>query len=283
MRKWIAAYLLIFATLLVPWQSFAGRMTLTGAGGVAAGGGCAEATAAITRMNATGGGQNTTAVTNLICGMVTDGTWAIMDLFYIFATNSSANALLNWVSTSGNLSTGGSPTPTFTANQGFSQPSGGGFLNTPSYNVSTAGGHYTLNSASLGDCDLASHTASNQQWIAMNDGTNLGYLYASATNTMTYDVNDVGFITAGFTNFQGQWVTTRTASNLVSLYKNGSLVTSNAKVSSAVPNTFPGFFGSSSSAVLASGFLGGGLTLTQVGLIGSRLSTYFAAVGASGC
>jgi hypothetical protein len=43
--------------------------------------------------------ENTSAVTTAVCGMVTDGTWSLLDALYVFAINSTTNAKLNWVST----------------------------------------------------------------------------------------------------------------------------------------------------------------------------------------
>jgi hypothetical protein len=46
------------------------------------------------------GSESTSAVTTMVCGMVSDGTWSLLDALYVFAINSTANATLNWKSTS---------------------------------------------------------------------------------------------------------------------------------------------------------------------------------------
>jgi hypothetical protein len=115
-----------------------------GLGHQGGGGGCSQATALIARMDRS---QNTPAVTNLICGMVTDGTWSLMDAFYVFAINSSGNAGLNWVSTSFPITVNG--TCTFTANQGYTGDGTSCNLRTAMAPAS-AGGNFTLNSGSLG-------------------------------------------------------------------------------------------------------------------------------------
>ena len=66
-----------------------------GPAGGGGGGGCAQATALIARMD---GGQNTSAVTTAVCGMVTDGVFALLDFLYVGEINSVGNSKLNWVS-----------------------------------------------------------------------------------------------------------------------------------------------------------------------------------------
>src|SRR5208282_4996530 len=69
--------------------------------------GCAQATAFIARTS----GLSTTeknAYTAMICGMVTDGTWSLLDVLYIFATNNTTTAALNLVSSSFNGTVTGS-------------------------------------------------------------------------------------------------------------------------------------------------------------------------------
>jgi hypothetical protein len=163
---------------------------------------------------------------------------------------------------------------------------GGALLNT--LNVSTAGGNYTLNSAAVGACNFTSATNEPQQaWVLLYDGTNIAQLEPFGTNTMFYDVNDTAFIsTAGtFTNYQGQWIATRTASNLVTLYKNGSSVATSTQVSSAMPNAVSGYLsGPPTTNLIGGGFQGAGINSTKALQIFNRLHTYYTSIGApSGC
>jgi hypothetical protein len=56
---------------------------------------CSQAITLLARMD---GSQNTSAVTNLVCGMVADGNWSsVPDGLQVYAINSTANANLNWI------------------------------------------------------------------------------------------------------------------------------------------------------------------------------------------
>ena len=51
---------------------------------------CTQSAALLARLD---GSQNSSAVDTAVCGMVTDGTWLLFDVLYVFATNSSGNVL----------------------------------------------------------------------------------------------------------------------------------------------------------------------------------------------
>src|SRR5229473_5562637 len=97
----------IFTLLLCLWfgpasaQWSEGRGWLTGAGWLplaqAPGGGCSQATTFLARTSGLSGTE-TTAYTNLICGLVTDGVYPSLDALYIFATNTTTTANLNLIS-----------------------------------------------------------------------------------------------------------------------------------------------------------------------------------------
>jgi hypothetical protein len=108
---------------------------------------CSQATTFLARTSGLSGTEST-AYTNMICGMVADGTWSKFDALYIFATNTTTTANLNLVSTSYGI-TNVSTTPTFTADVGYTTSGGTVQLNT-NYNPNTNGVQFTLNSASLG-------------------------------------------------------------------------------------------------------------------------------------
>jgi hypothetical protein len=146
----------------------------------------------------------------------------------------------------------------------------------------------TLNSASLGACNFTSSTnESQQEWAIFGDCTNFTQLEPFGTSIF-YDVNDTVFVSTSISNFQGLWVTSRTASNALAVYQNPSLVASGTTASAALPNSnlcILGECGSLTSANrIGAVFWGKGLTSTQVTQIYNRLHTYFTAVGApSGC
>jgi hypothetical protein len=74
------------------------------------------------------GSENASAVTAAVCGMVVDGTWPLLDALYVFAINSTANANLNWVSSSSGATKVGSVS--FSANNGYTGDESTGYFTT---------------------------------------------------------------------------------------------------------------------------------------------------------
>lgn len=113
---------------------------------------CSQATTFLTRaaMVATIDRNHTNAYSNLICGMVNDGTWCgtSLDALYILATINQALASLNLCSTSYTLTVHGSPV--FTTDRGFLgiDASSSVYLDT-GFNPFTVGGNFSLNSAHI--------------------------------------------------------------------------------------------------------------------------------------
>lgn len=284
---------LLFGVLIsacVTAAALAGSMTLLGVGKPAGGGGggCSEATTLLARMD---GSQNTSAVTTLACGLVTDGIWSKLDTFYMLAINSTANANLNWVSTSFSLSCSNSPT--FTANQGYTGNAFNTFCDT-GYNASTAGGNYTLNSSSFGFCSLTSRTT-NQPYAQMGAvaGGNVSLIEPYAFSALIYyEINDAGFVTpAAGANANGLYSVVRTASNATVVYRNGSSLTTGSQTSSAIPNANfyilaynnAGTGADYTADQISMAYTSGSLNATEAGNLRTRVQTYMATVNGSGC
>jgi hypothetical protein len=222
---------------------------MTGAGKgapTAAGGGCSQAT---TFLNRTSGLSNaeSTAYTNLICGMVTDGTYSLMDGLYIFATNTTATAALNLVSTSFSLTVHG--TCTFAADSGYTGDATTCWMDT-GFQPSTAGGNMTLNSGHIGVCQLST-TLNGNNWIGGNDGAAQTEFQDNGSGIF-YDVNDGNFPSFAYTNKNGGFIASRTASNLITMYQNGASVGTNATASGRLVQTNLIFFAQNNSGTQAS-------------------------------
>ena len=203
------------------------------------GGGCSQATA----FNARTSGQNAAhqnANTTFICNLVTEGVFAKLDVAYLFATDTSANALLNVVSSSFNGTANGSPT--FTANAGFTgvDASTTVYIDT-GFNASTAGGHYSQNSAH------ASTWGGNNVQAGAAGGATLGVWNSAATVLLDVApwlssgffgqyVNDgTTLVTANSTSL-GHYLANRSGASATQQYINGSSTGSDTVSSSAVPN-----------------------------------------------
>lgn len=284
--------------LLLAAAPASAQMMATGIGGggfgASAGGGCTEATTFIARTSGLSGTESS-AYTTMICGMVTDATWAKMDLLYIFATNTKTTANLNLKSTSFTITETGPNT--FTADQGYVSALANN-LNT-NWTPSVNGVNYTLNSAAVGVYDRTNRTSTDtSQQIGVEGTASASLVSLSVLNVFAsgaqYDVNEQNFPAwTGATTAQGSWAANRTASNLVTLYRNGSSVNSNSSPVQNVPNSAPlGILcpntnagavntGACSSDQIAAAWVGGGLTATDIQNIMARINTYMTAVGAN--
>lgn len=290
-RCLIAAFLLVLLTAVSSAQSLGLGLGIPKS--VPSAGGCSQATTFLARTSGLSGTQ-TTAYQNLICGMVTDGTWSLMDLLYVFATNTTATANLNLVSTSYGLTPVG--TETFAANAGYTGDGTTGYFTT-GYNPATNGINFTQNSAGIGACGLSSANFGNYASLGLLDGSGsfqgIVLFPSNGGGSFVAQLNDATL--QSFTNFQskGSYVATRTASTAINMYVNGASVATPADTSSSVfslpiyvgaVNTGGGGVDGFSINQLAYVFVSGGLTSTQVGNVYSRLHTFLVAVGApSGC
>jgi hypothetical protein len=240
----------------------------------------------------------------LICGGVTDGWWAKTDVVQLFAADNSTDALLNLVSssfTASLVSVSGAALPTFTANAGFNPiVSGAQFSYVDSgYNPSTAGGNYAQNAAGVGVCVL------EQGGVGINYGGQVvDNLISESTGTDFYPnypggsvyarVNDSpqsGAVASGATTSAGFMSATRSASNAVQVYKQGSSIGTTTETSGALVNSDFGFGINPDSGSPVGGYdglymgwiAGGAYTSTDWANIYSRLSTYMTAVHGSSC
>jgi hypothetical protein len=265
------------AQVVAPWQP--------GSYQPAPSGGCSQATTLLARM---AGGQNATAVTNLICGMVTDGTWSLMDLFYVFAINSSTNAGLNWVSSSFPITVNG--TCTFTANQGYTGDGSTCYL-AQGYNFASSATNFAQNSGSMGACNF--NAAANAETLMGGQQSGTYNEMGFSASAIFYDINDTACPNFTFTNTSGNWMASRTGATALALYLNGSSVNTSAASSLTPPSTtaiilaLDGGTGTGiqfSNAQMGVAFVGAGLSSGQASSVYSRIHTYLVAVGApSGC
>lgn len=262
------------------------RRNVAAAGGADA----AETTAFLARADAitTVGATERAAYKALINGLVADGVFAKIDVMYVFATDTSAHALLNLTSSSFTASLLAT-NPTFTADQGFTG-NGVGAIDT-TFNLATNGTAYTLNSATAAVCLLNNRTTAGNDMAYGSAGPNfLTFRPLMGSNTYEASINDSNFITSATTTSKGNWLVNRTSSSSVSAYRNGSLLATTASAVAAVPNSntvyvlayAAGGITSPGSDQAAAFMLGGGFSGTDVTNYTSRLSTFMTAVGNSG-
>jgi hypothetical protein len=148
LRTCIVALALLAAAIpaFAGWQSQDSNFNKS----IVAGGGCSQATAFLARTSGLDG-THTTAYTNLICGLVTDGLitgtmagsgsgatacGSKFDAIYILATQDATTAKLNLCSTTFSPATL-TGSPTFTADRGYQSAAGTDRIST-GFNASTA-------------------------------------------------------------------------------------------------------------------------------------------------
>jgi hypothetical protein len=235
----------VFYLLLLMLTVASAQLMLTGVGPGSSGGSgafspsCTPSSNFLARTSGLTNGQKT-AYDTMICTLNTSGDWANLDAFYMYVTNSTATLKLNLVSSSFTLTLNGAGC-TFAAFGGYQGDASTCYQDT-GFNPSTAGGHYTLNAAQMGVCDLTSRTTANANTWAMGafDGTNVvGLLpYNTAGNVTWYMNATAAEATSGFSNVQGSWAIYRSAAGTVGdgIQLNGVFNNTGTATSSALPN-----------------------------------------------
>ena len=243
----------------------------------AVGGGCSQATAFLGRVSTT----YTTAYTTMICGMVTDGTWAHLDALWVLATDTSATALTNLVSSSYPLT---NVSATFTANTGYASPATGDYLST-TYNFST-GTAFTQNDASMGvwtletSClalrALEDSAASNYEMVLPCFASSAYTWLNAGTAQGSIAISNFG---AGLISFERQ---TGTA-NTITGYQNGSSGGTTASTSAAPGSATLRVLGQNGgfTANIGAVFIGGSLGSAGQASFYSRLHIFLNTVNAT--
>lgn len=262
----------------------------------AASGACvpgAHAAAFIARR--TGGVDQGSVFCNLINGLDTDSLFAKLDVLYLFATDTSANAVLNLISSSFNATLNGSPA--FSANNGYTGVNASSTVYIDSgFNANIAGGSYAQNAAHMSAWSFTGTEISGSG----SGGTVIG-LVSGATgsrllpryfsdNNFYSDVNASVFST-GIANATatGHYLVNRSGASAVQHYKNGASVGSSAETSQGLlsNNTFilaqsnngtPAFGGGFQIAAVS---LGGNLTSGDVTNLYNRICTYLTTIHGS--
>ena len=259
-----------------------------GGGGGGGGSSCSAWSALAVRMDGT---ENTVATSNLICGLVTDGVYSLLDGLYVGATNNLANSELNWAQNAFNLTKSG--TVAFTANQGWTGDGSTGVFDT-GFNPNTAvSPQFGLNTAMMAACQLNSRTAA-QNYVSIGAAVSI-YAYIQPQNSggLNYDLNGATFnADSGITDAQGSFIVDRPNSSGLVLYKNGSSVATpsdaaggsqiNTDISILAINT-SGTQSDWSQDQIAYAAFGNSLTGTQALAFRNDLHTYMNAVNGSGC
>jgi len=260
---------------------------ITGGGG----GPCSQYTALASRLTT---GYNAAAVQTAICGIVSDNSNTFpFDVFYVHAIDQTANAKVNWASSSFTATYHGTPAEStkFSANNGYTGDGSTVYLDT-GYVASTNAVQLAVANGAMGGCITTARTAAAAYNLAgVFDNTNYLSIWPNYTGNKTYfDVNDPSGNNLAVSTAQGMWVASRTVNNQLNLYRNGAAVAGSpvssfsaalpvtAKVSELALNT-AGSYGAFSNDQIAYFFIGAGLTATQISNLRSRMNTYLSTIG----
>ena len=195
----------------------------------------ASATAYFNQVTSNGGSLTNaekTYINTFIGALGTD--FAEFDRLWIHGLSNSVAARTSLANPTSTMITAVN-TPTFTASQGYTGNGTSSYLNT-NFIPNTNGVKYTLNSASAGiylrniNVGTVTDLGSNQTSIS-----SFFQIFADRGASAEVYINDGGTSTGGaITNAKGLTVGQRTASNVQKLIKNGTVITTNASVSTAL-------------------------------------------------
>lgn len=237
-----------------PPGTFSSRNAINGPAG--GGGHSAQANAWIARAEAVDSGITGTLEESTIATMIDalvaqnstiSGTlWSRCDAIGFLANFSSATALLNLEGTSFVPTLVGYSLPTgFTADRGFTGNGTSSYINS-GFSENTGGIQYAQDSAQVSAWSLTSRTSDANTVLIGTQGASFGYTYIEPkfSGNLGSDVNTSGtFLSVANANAQGFYVSSRTSSSTVALYKDGSSVLSSGADTSAsvvTPNIYVG-------------------------------------------
>lgn len=267
------------ATLLVDGMLFEGVGT------------CSESTAFLNRTTGLNA-AHIDAYNNLICGLVTDGIFAKLDMLQVYATQDSTTALLNLVQNDFNATSHGSPT--FVADRGYTgtEASTTVYIDTGYYVRNSPVTLYRRNAAHLSSWQVTNGqgTASFGFFYTIT-GIN-SYVFPRFTDDKLYlriNVSNASATNVANTDSRGHFISNRSGATANEEYLNGVSVLTGAEASLDPPiipqvNMYSLGWNSSGTAhgygqqqAMVSG--GDSLNATQAGNFYTRLRTYMTAVG----
>jgi hypothetical protein len=176
-------------------------------------------------------------INDLIVALKADDVWDDLDVLYVLAAATAADALLDWKNFGGaaafNATLVGAPA--FAADRGYTNTATSDYVDTP-YTPSTAGGVLTQNSAHIAGW---SRTSGQSATATSDNGSGLGVnglavaYRRSATGTTDFRVNDsTTSSTAAIGDGSGLYVANRPDASNKQLFRNGAQVGTDFAVAS---------------------------------------------------
>jgi len=213
----------------------------------------------------------------MVCGLVDDGVWAKLDVFYMFAQSNGTDALINWFNP-GTFDATNVHATAFTALEGFTGDGANDYINC-NWNPATNGINYAQNSASMGTYIRTNVSENRYDFGVAGAGTNIFLIVNSGGNSW-YKCNDDTWSIPVTADSRGLFIINRTDAANHQMFRN-------KVVSSAAAASVGTVSGDAYVLCLNSGgpalhttkqaslfFAGGGLTQTNVDNLTDRFETY---------
>lgn len=157
--------------------------------------------------------------------------WTRLDYLHVYAAHDAQAARLNWKNPA-TFAAALVNAPTFTADRGYAGNGTNSYVDT-GYNPATAGGLYTQNNASFSNwsTDASSQATSSGGFYNGTNGTTLG---PNNGGNATFRNNSASFDQTAVPSGAGLYSTNRPDANGYSSYRNGALLGSYVRASTAV-------------------------------------------------
>lgn len=246
-----------------------------------------DAQAYFTAVEGAGGAINSagkTAYNDLIVGLKADSLWTLIDRLWCWCAQDAVAAQRDLKGANTVTATG---SPTFTAKTSYDFSGSGQYFDS-GFMPSIHGVAFTQDSAHL-MAFVLEDISSTARDLGVLDGVVVTRLQSRQSTNASFAVNAANDTTAANASGIGCFLASRTASNLTTLYKNGSSIGTSAQVSNGV-NNFSLFIGATdlegsptglSTRAQAMVSFGGGMNATQAGNYYTRLNTFKTAMTAS--
>lgn len=219
-------------------------------------------------------------INNLIASLKRFGLWDKMGAMYVLAAHDQQAAKINWKAPT-ETALAETATVTFTVDRGFAGDGATGSLAGPTAIPSIPG--CSQDSTHVSVWNLSTGQAASPQ-IGKPTTSDIFINSRNVADQAVTRVNNTTAFTGPNTNASGFYVTSRTASNLTDLYKNGVLIATNATASAAGASEVLSFFkvgGSFLNHQCSFGAAGSGLNAADAALLYPVVYQYMVAVGAA--
>lgn len=248
---------------------------------------CIEARTIFNAMTIRPDGERRGLINNLVKGLKTDVLWLGKDCYYIMAahTNDNGEAQINWKNP-GTFDLILINNPAFEVGRGFTGNGINQCINT-NYNPNINAINYALNDASIG-IYIRNNVSEDRFDMGVDQGGGRSSIASKWSTNFTYSgINNITTINFANTDSRGFYIISRNEAAGFDGYKN-KIQNLLIKISTSIPDeefyilclNLSGLANNFSTKQVASVFVGGGMTQTNVNNETDRLETFLDAIGA---